>query len=187
MSVHRIRKLGDPVLREPCRDVEVFDDALRSLVHDMTETMYAAPGVGLAANQVGRALRVFVYDAGDGTGPGAVANPEIGQEEGEQDEEEGCLSIPGVYRPTRRALHVRLSGMDVGGAPLALEADGLLARIFQHETDHLDGMLYLDRLPPEDRRRALTLLREQELGVGRARRHVPQAPQQKNARRCERR
>jgi len=169
MSVHRIRKLGDPVLREPCRDVEVFDDALRSLVHDMTETMYAAPGVGLAANQVGRALRVFVYDAGDGTGPGAVANPEIGQEEGEQDEEEGCLSIPGVYRPTRRTLHVRLSGMDVGGAPLALEADGLLARIFQHETDHLRGMLYIDRLATPDRRSALAEYRDIELNAGQSR------------------
>jgi peptide deformylase len=169
MSVHRIRKLGDPVLREPCRPVEVFDDALRSLAHDMTETMYAAPGVGLAANQIGRALRLFVYDAGDGSGPGAVANPEIRQEEGEQDEEEGCLSIPGVYRPARRALRVVLRGMDLGGAPLTLEAEGLLARIFQHETDHLRGMLYVDRLADPDRRSALAEYRDLELNAGQSR------------------
>jgi peptide deformylase len=165
MSVQQIRRLGDPVLRERCRDVETFDDALRTLAKEMIEAMYAAPGVGLAANQVGLALRLFVYDAGDGSGPGAVANPEILEADGEQNEDEGCLSIPGVYRPTRRALRVRLRGVDLDGAPVSIEAEELLARIFQHETDHLNGMLYVDRLPEPDRRSALAEFRDIELGA----------------------
>jgi peptide deformylase len=114
-------------------------------------------------------LRFFVYDDGQGA-KGGVANPRLVLAEGEQIDEEGCLSVPGLYYETPRSLHVRVEGQDVQGKPLAFEGAGLLARIFQHETDHLDGMLYLDRLAPEDRRRALTLLREQELGAGRARR-----------------
>jgi peptide deformylase len=165
MSVHQIRRLGDPVLRERCRDVEDFDEALRTLAKEMTETMYAAPGVGLAANQVGLALRLFVYDAGDGSGPGAVANPEIHDEDGEQNEDEGCLSISGVYRPTRRALRVRLVARDLEGAPVSIEAEELLARIFQHETDHLNGTLYVDRLSEADRRSALAEYRDIELGA----------------------
>jgi peptide deformylase len=169
MTTYRIRQIGDPVLREPCREVEVFDDALRSLSQDMTEAMYAAPGVGLAANQVGLSLRLFVYDPGDDSGPGAVANPEVTLLDGEQNEEEGCLSISGVYRPTVRALHVRLDGTDLGGLPVSIEAEGLLARIFQHETDHLNGMLYIDRLSEEDRRSALAEYRDLELHAARPR------------------
>jgi peptide deformylase len=167
MAIHQIRLLGDPVLREPCRDVEVFDDALRALAREMTEAMYEAPGVGLAANQVGLSLRLFVYDAGDGSGPSAVANPEVVDPEDEQNEEEGCLSIPGVYRPTVRALRVRLNGIDLGGAPVSIEAEGLLARIFQHETDHLNGKLYIDRLPEAARRAALAEYRDIELNASR--------------------
>jgi peptide deformylase len=169
MTTYRIRQIGDPVLREPCRDVEVFDDALRSLARDMTEAMYAAPGVGLAANQVGLSLRMFVYDAGDGSGPGAVANPEVALLDGEQNEEEGCLSMSGVYRPTVRALRARLTGSDLAGAPVSIEAEGLLARIFQHETDHLNGMLYIDRLSEDDRRSALAEYRDLELNAARPR------------------
>jgi peptide deformylase len=168
MGVHEIRKLGDPVLRERCRDVDVFDDALRALAREMTETMYAAPGVGLAANQIGRALRLFVYDAGEGAGSGAVANPEILEMDGEQNEDEGCLSIPGVYRPTRRSLRVHLVGVDLGGEAVSFEAEGLLARIFQHETDHLNGALYVDRLSDADRRSALAEYRDIELGATRS-------------------
>src|SRR5262245_6191756 len=169
MTSNRIRQIGDPVLREPCRDVQVFDDSLRSLAQDMTEAMYAAPGVGLAANQVGLSLRLFVYDAGEGAGPGAVANPEVTLLDGEQNEEEGCLSISGVYRPTVRALHVRLTGLDLTGAPVSIEAEALLARIFQHETDHLNGMLYIDRLSEADRRSALAEYRDLELNAARPR------------------
>ena len=169
MTPYRIRQIGDPVLREPCGDVEVFDDPLRSLAQDMTESMYAAPGVGLAANQVGLSLRLFVYDAGDGSGPGAIANPVVTLLGGEQNEEEGCLSISGVYRPTVRALRARVDGLDLSGSPVSIEAEGLLARIFQHETDHLNGMLYIDRLSEEDRRSALAEYRDLELNAARPR------------------
>ena len=169
MTTYQIRQIGDPVLRELCRDVEVFDDALRSLARDMTEAMYAAPGVGLAANQVGLSLRLFVFDAGDGAGAGAVANPVVTLLDGEQNEEEGCLSMSGVYRPTVRALRARLDGTDLGGAPLSIEGEGLLARIFQHETDHLNGTLYIDRLSETDRRSALAEYRDLELNAARPR------------------
>ncbi len=169
MAIIPIRRLGDPGLRTPAVDVQSFDEFLRRLTENMFETMYDAPGVGLAAPQVGVSLRFFVYDDGQGS-KGAVANPRLVQADGEQVDEEGCLSVPGLYYETPRALRVRVEGQDTQGKPVTVEGAELLARIFQHETDHLDGMLYLDRLPPEDRRRALTLLREQELGVGRARR-----------------
>jgi peptide deformylase len=158
-----IRTLGDPVLREPTRPVDVFDDALRRLAADMTETMHAAPGVGLAANQVGLSMACFVYDDREGHA-GFIANPELSELEGEEQIDEGCLSIPGPYHPTTRALRVRLGGQDLEGRPLDLRAEGLLARIFQHETDHLGGKLYIDRLDDEGRRDVMRQLREIELG-----------------------
>lgn len=164
MSVLPIRKLGDPVLREPCRDVEVFDDLMQRLYEDMVETMYDAPGVGLAAPQVGLSLRFFVFDANDGNGPGAVANPELSEHAGEQVEEEGCLSVPGLWYPTARAQTVRVTGQDRKGLSISLEGEGLLARIFQHETDHVNGMLFIDRLSEEERRLAMADMRERDLG-----------------------
>jgi len=130
----------------------------------MFETMYDAPGVGLAAPQVGLSLRFFVFDDGDGT-KGALANPVIVESSGEQLEEEGCLSIPGVYHQTPRAMHVRIEGLDLQGQPVSLEGDELLARIFQHETDHLNGTLYIDRLTDPERRSVLAELRDRELGA----------------------
>jgi peptide deformylase len=165
VSAQPIRQLGDPVLREPCRDVEVFDELMHRLYEDMLEAMYQAPGVGLAAPQIGLSLRFFVYDANDGNGPGAVANPVLSELEGEQVEDEGCLSIPGLWYPTVRATRVRLTGQDVEGRPVALEAEGLPARIFQHETDHVNGMLFIDRLSEEDRRQAMADLRDRDLGA----------------------
>ena len=165
MSVLPIRKLGDPVLREPCREVDVFDELLRRVSEDMLETMYAAPGVGLAAPQVGLSLRFFVYDANDGSGPGAVANPVLSELEGEQIDEEGCLSIPGLWCVTPRAQSVRLTGQDIEGRSISIGADGLLARIFQHETDHLNGMVFIDRLSEEERRRAMAEMRERDLSA----------------------
>jgi peptide deformylase len=168
MSVLPIRKLGEPgdmVLREPARPVETFDDLLQRLFDDMVETMYAAPGVGLAAPQIGLSLRFFVFDAHDGEGPRAVANPVISGLQGEQLEEEGCLSIPNLWWDTRRAEVARVEGRDVRGQPVAYEGEGLFARILQHETDHLNGMLFTDRLDDEERRRAMTALREQELST----------------------
>lgn len=158
-----IRMLGDPVLRQPTKPVELFDAALRQLAADMTESMYAAPGVGLAANQVGRSLACFVYDDHDGHS-GFVANPELSGLEGEDALDEGCLSVPGPYYPTSRALRVRLRGRDLEGRELQVDAEGLLARIFQHETDHLDGKLYIDRLSDEGRRDVMRQLREIEAG-----------------------
>lgn len=162
MTVLPIRTLGDPVLRERAVRVERFDDALRRLADDMTETMYAAPGVGLAANQVGVRLACFVYDDREGHA-GFVANPELSELDGEEAIEEGCLSIPGPYHLTNRALRVRLRGSDLEGDPIDVEAEGLLSRIFQHETDHLNGMLYLDRLDDAGRREVMRQLRELEV------------------------
>jgi len=164
LSVLPIRTLGDPVLREPSRDVEAFDELMRRLYEDMLETMYKAPGVGLAAPQIGLSLRFFVYDADKGNGPGAIANPVLSELEGETVAEEGCLSIPGLWYETGRAERVRIDGLDMEGKPITIRAEGLLARIFQHETDHLNGMLFLDRLSEEDRRKAMSMLRERELG-----------------------
>jgi peptide deformylase len=158
----QIRTLGDPVLREDGRPVEVFDDALRRLADDMIETMYAAPGVGLAANQVGLRTACFVYDDREGHA-GFVANPQLSGHEGEETLEEGCLSIPGPYHPTVRAARVMLQGADLDGRPLDIVAEGLLARIFQHETDHLNGMLYIDRLDDAGRRDVMRQLREFEV------------------------
>jgi peptide deformylase len=173
MSILPIRKLGSPVLREPCREVEAFDELLARLYEDMVETMYHAPGVGLAAPQIGLSLRFFVFDANDGRGPHAVANPVLSELEGEQIEEEGCLSIPGLWYPTRRAMHARVEGLDVKGNPVSFEGEELAARIFQHETDHVNGMVFLDRLPEEDRRKAMSMLREIELGQ-------PEAPRRRS-------
>lgn len=158
----RIRTLGDPVLRQQTRPLEVFDDTLRRLADDMFETMYDAPGVGLAANQVGLQLACFVYDDHDGH-VGFVANPEVSELAGEQTDQEGCLSIPGPYADTTRALRVRMRGRDLHGDPIDVVGEELLARIFQHETDHLGGKLYIDRLDDAGRRDVMRQLREIEL------------------------
>ena len=159
-----IRTLGDPVLREPSKPVERFDRGLQRLVEEMTETMYAANGVGLAGPQVGLSYRLFTYDDGE-TGPSFLANPELILLEGDLIRDEGCLSIPGPYYPTTRAERVRVVGQDAKGRPVELEADGLLARIFQHETDHLNGVLYIDRLDDDGRRAVMTELRQIEMGL----------------------
>ena len=164
MTLMPIRTLGDPVLREQTRPVEAFDTALRRLAEDMLETMYEAPGVGLAANQVGLSIACFVYDDREG-GSGFVANPIVSDLLGEDVIEEGCLSIPGPYHPTMRASRVRLRGGDLEGRPIDMAAEGLLARIFQHETDHLNGMLYIDRLTDEGRRDVMRQLRELEMNA----------------------
>jgi peptide deformylase len=159
-----IRTLGDPVLREPSKPVDRFDGALRRIVDEMMETMYAANGVGLAGPQVGLSLRLFTYDDGE-TGPSFLANPELSLMEDELISDEGCLSIPGPYYPTARAQRVRISGADERGRRVEIDADGLLARIFQHETDHLHGMLYIDRLDDAGRRAVMAELRQIEMGL----------------------
>ena len=144
----------------------VFDDELRQLSDDMHETMRAAPGVGLAASQVGRLLRMFVYDSGDEGESGTMVNPEIiWMSEETQEAEEGCLSLPGTYYPVTRALRVRVRAHDVDGKEVEREAEEFLARIFQHEIDHLDGILFIDRLAPELRKEAMKALRDQDFGM----------------------
>jgi peptide deformylase len=160
----RIRTLGDPVLREPARPVAEFGPALRTLFDDMVETMVAAPGVGLAGPQVGVSSRLFVFDDGE-TGPTFMANPELSDGVGELLEDEGCLSIPGPYHPTPRFARIRCRGQAIDGTPLEMVGEGLLARIFQHETDHLDGMLYIDRLDDDGRRDVMAQLRRIEMGL----------------------
>ena len=159
-----IRILGDPVLKTPAKSVEDFDDGLRRLAQDMLETMYDAPGVGLAGPQVGISLRLFVFDDGV-TGPTFMANPELGAADGEIVEEEGCLSIPGPFHPTRRFATITCRGQNLAGDPVEMTGEGLLARIFQHETDHLDGALFIDRLSEEGRKTVLAELRRIELGL----------------------
>lgn len=137
---------GQPVLHAPTRPVTVFDERLDALIAAMEATMAAAPGVGLSANQIGVDLRVFVYDCG-ANASGHVVNPMVQRLPGGlQEGEEGCLSLPGLAYPTPRALRVRCTGVDHRGEPVSIEARGLLARCFQHEMDHLNGQVYLERL-----------------------------------------
>lgn len=143
------------MLHTRAREVEVFDDELRALVADMYETMDKAPGVGLAAPQIGVGLRIFTYDYADDEGKerrGVIINPSLDvgpivDEPADEDTEiEGCLSVPGERFPLKRAEHVVVTGVDLDQNPIRIEADGWFARIFQHEFDHLDGLLYVDRL-----------------------------------------
>ena len=171
MTVLGIRKFGDPILRSPGLPVVEFDERLAKLVADMRETMLGAPGVGLAAPQVGVPRRLFTFDSGEEAG--AYANPEILERSDEtQEGEEGCLSIPGIYFPVTRAMAVRVRAQTIDGAQVEREGTGLLARIFQHEIDHLDGVLFVDRLEAEHRRDAMRLIREAELGIA----HPPEHP-----------
>ncbi|MHA6796819.1 peptide deformylase [Pseudonocardia bannensis] len=175
MTVRPIRIIGDPVLHTPTRRVEVFDDELRTLVEDMFETMAAAHGVGLAANQVGVDLRLFVYDCPDETigefKRGVVINPVLETSELPQimpdpdEDEEGCLSVPGEQFPTGRADWARVTGVDLDGQPVSVEGRGFLARCLQHETDHLDGTIYVDRLMGRYDRAARKTLKRNGWGV----------------------
>ena len=165
MSTLSIRVFGDPVLREPAGPVESFDAGLRRLSEDMIETMRQAPGVGLAAPQVGRSIRLIVFDIGDEVGARALANPVLRNEWGEQIGDEGCLSVPGLYYPVRRAQKVWAEGVDVDGHQVTIEGEDLLARVLQHEVDHLNGVLFIDRLDADHRNEALAKLRDQALGL----------------------
>jgi peptide deformylase len=160
VAVQPIRLFGDPILRTPAAPVVDFDKELRTLVRDLTETMLDAPGVGLAAPQIGVSMRVFTYHVDEAEGPGHLVNPTLDLSEEEQDGEEGCLSVPGLTFDTKRAWRVVAKGFDMHGEPVTLEGTDLLARCVQHETDHLDGILFVDRLDPETRRRALSEIRE---------------------------
>ncbi len=174
MAVRPIRIIGDPVLHTRTGLVESFDDELAELVEDMFETMAAAEGVGLAANQVGVPLRLFVYDCPDAERGervrGVVANPELETSQrpetmpDPEDDEEGCLSVPAEHFPTGRADWARVTGVDATGQPVSVEGRGFLARCLQHEVDHLDGVIYIDRLVGRNRRAALKTLRRNGWG-----------------------
>ena len=160
MAIKDIRLFGDPVLRTPAVDVVDFDKELRTLVKDLEDTMLDAPGAGLAAPQIGVGLRVFTYFVDDVVGH--LVNPLLDLSDETQDGPEGCLSIPGVTVDTKRALSVVAKGQNMHGEPVVLEGTQLLARAVQHETDHLDGILFVDRLNPQARKEAMRAIREAE-------------------------
>ncbi|WP_168581258.1 peptide deformylase [Gephyromycinifex aptenodytis] len=164
MTIQDIRLIGDEVLRTPAVEVSTFDAELRQLVADLTETMREAPGVGLAAPQIGVGLRVFTYYV-DGV-LGHVINPRLELSGEAECEEEGCLSIPGVAALTPRAPRAVANGVDQYGEPVRIVGTELLARCFQHETDHLDGVLFIDRLDTYERRRALKAIRSADWAGG---------------------
>jgi len=165
MAMRPIRLIGDAVLRTPCDPVTSFDAELRTLVADLMDTLLGAPGrAGVAANQIGVSARVFVYLA-DGQ-RGHLVNPTLELSEQMQDGDEGCLSLPELYFPTPRAMHVVARGFDQHGEPVTISGSGFLARALQHETDHLDGKLYIDRLAGDARRQALRAVRAAPWAAG---------------------
>jgi len=161
MALREIRVIGDPVLRTPCDPITVVDDRVRSLVEDLLETVDQDGRAGLAANQIGVNLRAFSWNIDDEVG--YVLNPRIVElsEDEYQDGEEGCLSVPGLWYPTKRAWYARVVGEDLDGKEVVVEGTELMARALQHEVDHLDGMLYIDRLERSVRKKAMRTLREQ--------------------------
>jgi len=168
MSPHSIRKFGDPVLKAVAADVTDIDGRFVRLYEDMLKTMYEAPGIGLAAPQVGVKQRFFVYDLGDAAeeesnpmpGPGVLINPRIVEGDGEWNFEEGCLSIPGLSWDIVRPKTVHVEAIDIDGNEISFEADEVFARLIQHEIDHLDGVLLLEHLDDDQRKEAKKILRE---------------------------
>jgi peptide deformylase len=160
VSVKPIRLFGDPVLRTEAEPVRDFDAELRRLVKDLTDTMLDAPGVGLAAPQIGVGLRVFTYYIDDEVGH--LINPSLRLSGDVEIDDEGCLSFPGLQYPVTRAYHVVATGFDMHGEPVTVDGDSQLARCVQHETDHLDGILFIDRLDPAQRKLAMKEIRAAE-------------------------
>lgn len=161
MAMREIRVIGDPVLRTPCEPITEIDDRVRGLVEDLLETVDHEGRAGLAANQIGVGLRAFSWNVDDEIG--YVLNPRIVElsEDEYQDGDEGCLSVPGLWFPTRRAWYARVEGEDLDGKKVVVEGVDLMGRCLQHEVDHLDGKLYLDRLERSVRKKAMRALREQ--------------------------
>lgn len=160
MSIKDIRLFGDPVLRTPALEVVDFDKELRQLVKDLTDTMVDAPGAGLAAPQIGVGLRVFTFHVDDELGH--LINPSLDLSSEMQEGEEGCLSFPGIFFDTPRALRIVAKGFDQHGEPVTMEGSELLARCIQHETDHLDGILFIDRMDKAQRKMAMKAIRDAE-------------------------
>ena len=166
MAIFPIRTFGDPVLRSRTEPVNDIDASVHRLVDDMFETMYDAPGVGLAAPQIGVPRQVVVFDAGEG--PHVLINPELLETEGDWSFEEGCLSVPGHFWPISRPGFARVRGLDLDGQEVEYAGDELLGRVLQHEVDHLQGKLLVERLEPKLRKQALRDLRDEALGLGRS-------------------
>jgi peptide deformylase len=160
MSIQPIRLFGDPVLTTPASPVTSFDKELRKLVKDLIETMQDAPGAGLAAPQIGVPLRVFVWDVDEELGH--LVNPSLDLSEEIQEGEEGCLSFPELRYNTPRAARAVAKGFNMYGDPVLIEGTEFLARALQHETDHLDGIVFIDRLPESERKTAMKEIRESE-------------------------
>jgi peptide deformylase len=168
MAVLEIAKYGEPVLRVRCRSLERVTAETSRLIADMIETMHAAAGVGLAAPQVRVPERLFVYDVGEG--PGAIINPEIVRQEGEVIAVEGCLSIPRLQGEVARAEKILIRGLDQHGKKVRLEVEDWLARVFQHEIDHLEGVLFIDRADPASLHWLTEEEEEERVETGRSRR-----------------
>ncbi len=166
MSGYDIRIIGDPVLRQTAHEITDIDASLVRLVDDMLETMYEAPGIGLAAPQVGVQKRLFVWDVGEG--PEAIVNPEIIESDGEWIFEEGCLSVPGLSWEILRPKVVHIIGRDLDGNEMSFEADEIESRLFQHELDHLNGTLLIERLDDDTRKEALKTIRDLQLRAAEA-------------------
>ena len=162
---YAIRIVGDPVLTQRASEVTEIDGRLAKLVDDMLETMYDAPGVGLAAPQVGVQKRFFVYDLGDGEGGRVLINPVITESSGEWEFTEGCLSVPGLHWDIVRPKEIHVTGIDLDGNEVSFEADEYVARVFQHELDHLDGVLLLERLDEDQRRDAKRAVRQLQMAA----------------------
>lgn len=160
MAMRDIRIVGDPVLRTPCEEIREIDAGVKALVEDLLETVDDDGRAGLAAPQIGVGLRAFSWNV-DGE-IGYVLNPRLVavSEDEYQDGEEGCLSVPDLWFPTKRAWYARAEGIDLDGKPVVVEGEELMARMIQHETDHLEGMLYIDRLDRVNRKKAMRAIRE---------------------------
>jgi peptide deformylase len=165
VAPYQIRVFGDPVLKQRALEVTDVDARLARLAEDMLATMYAAPGLGLAAPQVGVQKRLFVYDLNDDDGPKVLVNPTITESRGEWAYEEGCLSVPELSFEIVRPKEVNVTGYDLDGNEVSVEGDELLGRLLQHEMDHLDGVLLLERLEPDQRKAAMRVLRQRALGL----------------------
>lgn len=160
MAMRDIRTIGDPVLRTPCEEISTIDERVRALVDDLVETVNTEGRAGLAANQIGVGLRAFSWNIDDEIG--YILNPTIVElSEDEQEGDEGCLSVPGLWYPTRRAWYARVVGIDLDRNEVEIEGTALMARALQHEVDHLDGRLYLDRLDRSVRKQAMRAVRDQ--------------------------
>ena len=171
MAVLSMRRYGDPILRLLAAPVAAVTPEIKTLIADMAETMWRQVGIGLAAPQIGVSLRIFVMDDGK-RGARAIVNPIVTERGGVVKEEEGCLSLPGIFAEVERSKSLRIEGLDGEGQPISFEAQGLQAKIIQHELDHLDGVLFIDRLPPVTRDRIKKKIQKEGLAPEGRRHHA---------------